>query len=193
MTDRTTDYPVLPLFPERWSPRAFDPRPIEDNMLFSLFEAARWAPSSMNLQPWRFVYAKRNDAYWEDFLSALTESNRAWAKNASALLYVLSEIEMEQRGQRSVSHTHSFDSGAAWMALALQASSMGLATHGMAGVDFDHARKVTGAPAGFRIEAAVAVGYRGDKAALPEALQVREVPSGRRAVSESVFHGPMGR
>lgn len=191
MTDRKPDYPILPLFPERWSPRAFDPRPIEDDTLFTLFEAARWAPSSMNIQPWRFVYAKHGDVHWEDFLSALVEGNRIWVKNASALLFVLSEIKMGSRNGPVVSHTHSFDAGSAWMSLALQASSMGLITHGMAGVNFDRARQVTGAPEDFRIEAAVAVGYQGDKADLPEALQAREISSGRRPISESIFHGPM--
>ncbi len=192
MTDRKTDHPILPLFRDRWSPRAFDPRPIDDAVLLSLFEAARWAPSSMNLQPWRFLYAKRGDACWEPFLSALMEANRLWASNASALVYVVSDTEMMMKGERRPSHSHSFDAGAAWMALALQASSMGLITHGMAGVDFDSARAIIGVPENYRIEAAIAVGYQGDKADLPEALQAREVPSDRRPVSESIFNGPMG-
>lgn len=191
MTDRQTEYPILPLFPDRWSPRAFNPRPIDDMALLSLFEAARWAPSSMNMQPWRFVYAKRDDAHWDAFLSALMETNRLWARNASALVYVISDGEMDYKGQRVPSHSHSFDAGAAWMALALQASSMGLITHGMAGVDFDLARSIIGAPEIFRIEAAVAIGYPGDRGALPEALRAREVPSDRRAVGDSIFHGPM--
>ena len=191
MTDRKTDYPALPLFTDRWSPRAFDPRPVDDATLLTLFEAARWAPSSMNLQPWRFVYAKREDAHWEAFLSVLMETNRLWAQNASALLYVISDSEMEYKGERRPSHSHSFDAGAAWMSLALQASSMGLITHGMAGVDFDAARSIINAPEGFRIEAAIAVGYPGAKADLPEALQAREFPSDRRPVSDIIVHGPM--
>lgn len=192
MSERTADHPVLPLFLERWSPRAFDPRPIDDDVLMSLFEAARWAPSSFNSQPWRFAYAKRDDTHWPDFFAALVPFNQSWVQNASALVYVLSDTQMEYGGDRVPSHSHSFDAGAAWMALALQAASMGLITHGMTGVDFDAARKVVNAPDDFRVEAAIAVGYQGDKATLPESLQQREVKSGRRPLSETVFRGPMG-
>ena len=192
MTDRKTDHSILPLFTDRWSPRAFDPRPIDDATLFTLFEAARWSPSSMNLQPWRFVYAKRGDANWDAFISALMEMNQLWARNASALVYIISDTQMMYKGEQRPSHSHSFDAGAAWMALALQASSMGLITHGMAGVDFDKARTIVKAPDNFRIEAAVAIGYPGNKDDLPEALQARELPSDRRPVSETIFNGPMG-
>lgn len=192
MTDRKTDYPILPIFPERWSPRAFDPRPMDDATLFAMFEAARWAPSSINLQPWRFIYAKRDDAHWESFLSGLWEANQSWAKNASALVYVVSDTKMEMRGTVMVSPTHSFDAGAAWMAMALQGTSMGVITHGMAGVDFDRAREILQVPEQFAINAAIAVGYPGDKASLPEPLREREAPNSRRPVSESISNGPMG-
>lgn len=192
MSERTADHPVLPLFLERWSPRAFDPRPIDDDSLMSLFEAARWAPSAFNVQPWRFAYAKRDDAGWSDFLGALIPFNRSWAQNASALIYILSDTKTDRNGERVPSHSHSFDAGAAWMALALQATSMGLIVHAMSGVDFDAARRVVNAPEDFRVEAAVAIGYRGDKASLPESLQQREIESGRRPLSETVFRGSMG-
>lgn len=191
MNERTADYPVLPLILERWSPRAFDPRPIDDDVLMSLFEAARWAPSAFNVQPWRFAYAKREDAHWPDFVAALVPFNQSWVQNASALVYILSDTKTDKNGERVPSHSHSFDAGAAWMALALQATSMGLITHGMTGVDFDAARKVVNAPAEFRVEAAFAVGWQGDKAVLPEQLQEREVKSGRNPLSDILFNGPL--
>ena len=191
MTERTADHPVLPLFLDRWSPRAFDPRPIDDASLMPLFEAARWAPSSFNSQPWRFAYARRDDAHWPDFFAALVPFNQSWVANASVLIYILSDTKMEIGGERQLSHSHSFDAGAAWMALALQATAMGLIAHGMTGVDFEAARKVVNAPDEFRVEAAIAIGYHGEKALLPEALQQREVKSGRRPLSETLFNGPL--
>lgn len=191
MSDRMADHPILPLFLDRWSPRALDPRPMPDETVMSLFEAARWAPSSSNSQPWRFAYAKRDDAHWPDFFAALVPFNQGWVQNASVLVYVLSEETMDMRGERVPSHSHSFDAGAAWMALALQAASMGLVAHGMTGVDFDAAGKVVNAPQGLRVEAAIAIGYPGDKSILPEEMQQREVKSGRKPLSETVFNGPL--
>lgn len=191
MTARQTEHTILPLFTDRWSPRAFDPKPVDDATLMSLFEAARWAPSALNIQPWRFVYAKREDANWAAFLEPLMPGNRIWAAQASALVYVVSDTMMDYKGERHPSHSNSFDTGAAWMALALQARSMGLITHGMTGVDFDRVRRVAQVPDDFRIEAAVAIGYPGDKATLPEELQQREAPNGRRPVGETIFHGTM--
>lgn len=191
MTERVPDHEILPIFVDRWSPRAFDPRPIEKELLLSVFEAARWSPSSLNIQPWRFAYALRQDSCWGDYVSALMSSNQFWAKNASALIFVLSDTMMDYKGELRPSHSHSFDAGAAWMALALQAASLGLITHGMAGVDFDRARAIVKAPERFRMEAAIALGYPGRKSDLPEELQQRETPSARRPVEQSIFHGVM--
>lgn len=191
MTERQAGHDILPLFLNRWSPRAFDPRPIDDDVLMTLFEAARWAPSSFNYQPWRFVFAKRNDAHWDGFMAALLPFNQIWVQNVSALVYILSEEMMEVYGERKPSHSHSFDAGAAWMALALQSASMGLITHGMTGVDFDAAAKVVNLPDGYRIDAAFAIGYHGDKSILPEKLQEREVKSDRKPLSDIVFNGPL--
>ncbi len=191
MTYRKADHPILPLILDRWSPRAFDPRPIDDATLLTVFEGARWAPSSFNYQPWRFVYAKNGDANWDAFLGALIPFNQSWADRASVLIYVLSDTIMEVYGERKPSHSHSFDAGAAWMALALQAYSMGLITHGMTGVDFEAAAKVVNLPEGFRVEAAVALGYPGDAADLPDGLREREVPSDRKPLSETFFCGPL--
>jgi nitroreductase len=189
MSARSADHPILPLILDRWSPRAFDPRPIDEATLMTVFEAARWAPSSLNYQPWRFVYAHNGDAEWDTFLGALVPFNQSWASKASVLIYVISDMILESHGARNPSHSHSFDAGAAWMALALQAHSMGLVSHGMTGVDFEAAAKAVNLPQGFRIEAAIALGYPGDAGTLPEALQAREVPSGRRPLGETLFRG----
>lgn len=191
MSARSAEHPILPLFIERWSPRAFDARQIDDATLLSVFEAARWSPSAFNYQPWRFAYAKNGDANWDAFLGALVPFNQSWAGSASALIYIISDTIMEAYGERKPSHSHSFDAGAAWMALALQAHSMGLITHGMTGVDFEAAAKVVNLPEGFRVEAAIALGYPGDAAELPEQMREREVPSGRKPLSEIMFSGPL--
>lgn len=184
---RTTDLPVEQLFLDRWSPRAFDESTISDQDLETLFDAARWAPSAFNWQPWRFLYAKRDSADWDRFLNLLVPFNATWASRASALVFVLSDTLIGEDAKPS--HSHSFDAGAAWALLALQATRLGFAVHGMTGVDFDKARAELLVPERFRIEAAVAIGRQGDKAILPEQLQQREQPSGRKPVAESAFAG----
>lgn len=191
MTERKPDHPVHSMFVERWSPRAFDTRPIDEETLFTVLEAARWAPSSMNYQPWRFAYALNGDTHWDAYLGALIPFNQGWTSNASALIYIVSDTIMGMYGESRPSHSHSFDSGAAWMAMALQAHTMGLITHGMTGVDFDAAGKAIGISEGFRVEAAIALGYQGDASMLPESMQEREVPSPRRSLGESAFHGKL--
>ncbi|HEX8449825.1 MAG TPA: nitroreductase family protein [Allosphingosinicella sp.] len=188
---RQADHPIDPLFLERWSPRAFDESGMPEADLLTLFEAARWAPSAFNSQPWRFLYARRGDEDWERFLDLLIPFNRSWARSASALVYILSDTLpfSDKAGEPATSHTHSYDSGAAWACFALQASRMGYHTHGLSGVEFDRAREVLGVPDRYRIEAAAAVGRIGDPATLPEKLREREVPSGRRAVGEFAFRG----
>jgi len=190
MTARKADNEVMSQFIERWSPRAFDARSITQQQLLSLFEAARWAPSAFNMQPWKFAYALRDDAHWESFLGTLIPFNQMWASNCSALIYIVSDTMMDMGKGPQPSHSHSFDAGAAWMSLALQAKNMGLITHGMTGVDFDAAQKLLGLSDAYRIEAAVAVGYAGDKASLPEGLQEKERPNERRPVAQSISNGP---
>lgn len=190
-TPRTANFPIDASFLERWSPRAFDGSKIDDADLFTLFEAARWAPSAFNQQPWRFVYAHRESADWERFLGLLIPFNAMWARHASVLLYILSDtlIQLRRDSAPSVSHSHSFDAGAAWALLALQAMRLGLRTHGMTGVDFNRARTELSVPAQFRIEAAIAIGRAGDISKLPPELQSREAPSGRRGVEEIAMQG----
>jgi nitroreductase len=188
---RQSDHPVDPLFLERWSPRAFDASEMPEEDLLAMLEAARWAPSAFNSQPWRFLYARRGDPDWERFLDLLVPFNRGWAQSASALLYILSDSLpfTGKSGEPATSHTHSYDAGAAWVCLALQASLMGYQAHGMSGVDFERARQALGVPERYRIEAAAAVGRLGDPATLPEKLRARETPSGRKPVEEFAFRG----
>lgn len=157
--------------------------------LLTLFEAAHWAPSAFNSQPWRFLYSHRGDPNWEVFLGLLIPWNQQWAKSASVLIYVLSDRLMATGKGEEPSHSHSFDAGAAWGYLALQATRLGYQAHGMSGVDFARAQAELRVPDRFRTEAAVAVGRPGDPATLPEKLRARETPSGRRTVEELVFAG----
>ena len=190
MTDRQADHPIDPLFLERWSPRAFDGSNIPQADLLTIFEAARWAPSAFNSQPWRFLYALRGDANWERFLGLLIPWNQSWAHSASLLIYILSDSLMETKpGVGTPSHSHSFDAGAAWACLALQATRLGYRAHGMSGVEFELARAELQVPDRFRIEAAAVIGRIGDPAILPERMRAREMPSGRKPIADFAFAG----
>ncbi|PNQ03956.1 nitroreductase [Sphingobium sp. SA916] len=159
MTVRSAARPILPIFIERWSPRTFDESAITHEDLMPMFEAARWAPSAFNLQPWRFLYALRGDADWSQFLSLLIPWNQSWAQNASALIYLLSDRMAETKsGDLEPSYSHSFDAGAAFAQFALQAHALGFHSHGMTGFRHDDANSALGVPERFRIEAAIAVG-----------------------------------
>jgi nitroreductase len=189
---RASDFPIDPLFLERWSPRAFDGSDIPEQHLLTLFEAARWAPSAFNSQPWRFLYARRGDENWERFLSLLIPWNQAWAHSASVLVYILSDtlpFTDKKTGEPRASTTHSFDAGAAWACLALQAARMGYLAHGMSGIQYELARLELRIPARFALNAACAIGRIGDPAQLDEKLRAREFPSGRKAIGELAFAG----
>jgi nitroreductase len=189
--NRTAAHLIDPLFLERWSPRAFTDEEIPEATLMTLFEAARWAPSSFNSQPWRFLYARRGTPDWDRFLGLLNEFNQSWASRAAALVIVVSNSVMQPPGaaQPTPAYSHSFDTGAAWGQFALQATRLGWATHGMTGFDKERALAELNVPAGYRAEAAIAVGRRGDPASLPEKLRAREAPSGRLPLDEIVFQG----
>lgn len=189
MTTRQADHPVHPLFLDRWSPRAFDGSDIADADLHTIFEAARWAPSAFNAQPWRFLYARRGDSNWDRFLSLLIPWNQGWAHSASVLIYILSDTlpMVDKAGQPAPSHSSSFDTGAAWACLALQAQLLGYHAHGMSGIQFDEARVSLQVPERYRIEAAAVIGRIGDPAMLDEKMRAREVPSTRKPLSDFVF------
>jgi nitroreductase len=192
MTSRHAEHPVDPLFLERWSPRAFDGAPIPEADLMTMFEAARWAPSAFNSQPARFLYARREGPDWERFLGLLIPWNQSWAHSASVLVFILSDtlpLTDKATGEPAGSHSHSFDAGAAWACLALQATRLGYHAHGMTGVDFDRARAELGVPDRYRIEAAAVFGRIGDPAILPDKLRARETPSDRKPLAELVFAG----
>lgn len=189
MTERTTDHPVEPLFLKRWSPRAFDASPIPETDLLCMFEAARWAPSAFNLQPWRFLYALRDDAHWQNHLGLLDDFNRSWAHRASALVFVISNTIMTQDNDTRPMRSHSFDTGAAWAQLALQATALGYHAHAMAGIDFDRTREVLKVPDHFHIEVGVAVGRISSPEDLPENLRQREKPSDRQPLPTIAIAG----
>lgn len=187
MTDRQTDTALDRLFLDRWSPRAFDCSAMPAEDLRTILDAGRWAPSSYNHQPWRFLYAVRDDANWARFLDLLLPGNQVWARNASVLVFFVSDRFMGSPDRPN--HVHSFDAGSAWAMMALQATMMGYHAHGMVGVDFERARVELRVPETFRVEAAAAFGRMGDPATLPEPLRAREVPSGRKPLDEVAFAG----
>ena len=184
---RTKEQNISEIFLNRWSPRAMSGESIADEELFSLFEAARWAPSSHNNQPWRFVYAKRDTEYWEKLFNFLVEGNQTWVKNAAALVVAISKTVSEYNG--SFIRTHSFDTGAAWENIALQGSINGLVVHGMSGLDYDKATSELGLTEDFKVEMMFAVGKPGNVDELPEKLQEIEKPSGRKNISEFISEG----
>lgn len=187
MTERKATYPIDEQFTKRWSPRSMTGEELDDKQLLTLFEAARWAPSSYNNQPWRFLYAKRGTKEWDDFFDLMVEFNQSWTKNASALVVVVSKKTFDFNGK--LAQTHSFDTGAAWMSLALQATKQGLITHGMQGFDYDKAKKVLNVPDDYNVEAMLAIGRQADKNLLPKELQDKEEPSDRKPLTEIAWQG----
>ncbi|QLF71270.1 nitroreductase family protein [Peteryoungia desertarenae] len=188
---RESEYDIHPVFLERWSPRAFDGKPMPREHLLTILDAARWAPSAFNYQPWRFVYGLRGSKPFDRLFTILNEFNQGWAKNASALIIVLSDTlsRPADGGAPRPLRSHSFDTGAAWGMLSLQAVHSGYYAHGMTGIDFDKAAEVLKVPEGFHVEAAIAIGKLGDKNQLPDGLRERESPNGRKTLSEIAFEG----
>ena len=189
--NRTADHPIDPIFLERWSPRAFTGEGIPEAELMTIFEAARWAPSSYNSQPWRYVYARRDTPAWPQVFGLLNEFNQSWAKGGAAVVILASSIMMRtpNRDEPTPSYSHSLDAGSGWGYAALQALKMGWHTHGMVGFDVERAASELGFPEGYRVEMAFVIGRQGDKTLLPEPMQGREMPSPRKALSEIVFEG----
>lgn len=185
---RIADHPIDELFLDRWSPRAMTGESIPHEDLLSLFEAARWAPSSYNNQPWRILYAPRDSEHWPMFFDLLVDGNKVWAKNAAALIMFISQTTFGFNGAASI--THSFDTGSAWENLALQGWLKGLVVHGMQGFDYEAAREKLNIPDGFDVEAMAAVGRPADPATLPDDIRAREAPSNRRKLEETVCEGP---
>lgn len=180
------------LIARRWSPRAFADRPVSAATLRQLFEAARWAASSYNDQPWYYLVAtQEHPGEFQKMLACLVEFNQAWAKAAPVLAISVARAKFHHDG--SPNHHALHDVGAASALLALQATALGLAVHQMAGFDAGKARETYHLPADYQPVAAMAIGYPGDPAALPEKLRERETaPRTRKPVSEFVFTGDWG-
>ena len=184
---RSADHPIQPIFLQRWSPRAMSGESISDGELLTLFEAARWAPSTYNEQEWRFLYARRDTPHWHIFFDLLMLANQTWCVNATVLIVVLSKKTFTHNGKPNPVHT--FDAGASFENLALQGTAMGLIVHGMAGFDRDKSRTDLKVPDDFDVEAMIAIGRPGDPSTLPKELAEREVPSGRKKIEEIAREG----
>ena len=141
-TGRTADHAIDPIYLDRWSPRAFTGEAMPQETLLSLFEAARWAPSAANGQPWRFVYGHRGTEAFERIYNTLDEGNRRWADKAAVLAVIISQTHRANAaGEMRPAYTHAFDTGAAWAYLALEATRAGYHSHGMGGIDREKGKR----------------------------------------------------
>jgi nitroreductase len=188
----SADYPIQELLAKRWSPYAFQDRPVPEDDLRSLFEAARWAASSFNEQPWTYIVAtKEAPEQFQQLLSCLVEFNQVWAKAAPVLALGITSLISARNGQVNRAAVH--DLGLAAGNLLVEATARGLFVHQMLGIFPDKARQVFDIPEGFEAWTAIAIGYRGDPTSLPEALRERErLPRQRKPLSQFVFSGKWG-
>ena len=155
---RHPDYPIHSILLNRWSSRVMSGEEMTDEELMPLFEAARWAPSSYNAQPWRFIYAKRNSPHWDRLFNLLLPGNQQWSIHASVLILLVSHKVFEHNQKPSI--THSLDTGAAWENLALEGLNRGFVVHGMQGFDYEKARKDCAVPDEYQVEAMIAIGKK---------------------------------
>lgn len=183
---RTLEHPADPQFIRRTSPRAMSGEALTREDLLPLFEAARWAPSCNNSQPWRFVYALAGTPAFDALFATLAPGNQAWVKRAGALVLACANTIMPNG---KPSPTPAFDAGAAWMSFALQGSSSGLVVHAMAGFDAARARDAAHVPEDHLVIAMIAVGKPGRVEDLPEAYRARETPSPRESVDSFIREG----
>jgi len=188
-----TQYPIHELLRRRWSPRAFSSRPVEPDTLRSLLEAARWAPSSYNEQPWSFIVAtKEDEAEYARLLSCLVEGNIQWAQHAPVLMVSVAKLHFDENGERNRHALH--DVGQAVANLIVQATALGLVVHQMAGILPEKVRALYGVPEQYEPVAGIALGYPGDPQSLPEGLRQRELaPRVRKPLTEFVFSGRWGK
>jgi len=188
-----TTYPIEPLLTRRWSPRAFADRSVEPEKLLRLWEAARWAASCSNQQPWYFIMATREEeAEYARLLSCLRDNNQQWASHAPVLMVSVAKLSFDMNGQPNRYAFH--DVGLAVANLIVQATALGLFVHQMAGFYPDKVKALYGVPDDFEPVAGIVLGYPGDPAILPEDLQQREVaPRARRPLETFVFQGTWGQ
>ena len=181
------EHPIHDMMVRRWSPRAFDPRPLPREQILTILEAARWAASSFNQQPWHFLVAAREDeARFAALLDCLVPGNRVWARNASLLIVTVTKQTFDHNDKPNSCCVH--DIGLAACQLVLQATEMGLATHQMAGIEPDKVRARYGVPEGYDPVTAIAVGYPGDPDSLPDDLREMELEArARRPFAAWVF------
>jgi len=184
---RTPEYPVDPLLVKRWSPYAMSGEPITRDELRTILDAIRWAPSSYNEQPWRVIYALRDTPQWQPMFDLLVEANQGWATNAAALFLFVTRKTFSKNGKPNPVAV--YDCGSAWQNLALQATSMGLYAHGMAGFNMNQAPAVLDIPDDFEVCAMAAVGKGGNVEDLPDDRQDGEKPKGRMDIDEYAFEG----
>jgi nitroreductase len=180
--DRRAECEVDSIFTDRWSPRAFLSEPLPDHQIKALFEAARWAPSCFNEQPWQFVYATEPEQR-RKLVSVLVDKNQRWAGKCPLLMFVLARRQFKEGGREN---RHApFDAGSAWLSLALQARRLGLYAHAMAGFSIKKAYEVLGvSEEEYLIMAAIAVGRKDDADQLPEDLRAMESPNARKPLAE---------
>jgi nitroreductase len=186
-------YPVHELIKRRWSPRAFSAQPVEPEKLRSLLEAARWAASCFNAQPWSFIVATKDNAEeHERLLGCLVEANARWAGSAPVLMLSVAQLNFEHNGKPNRHALH--DVGLAVATLTLEATARGLALHQMAGFDLAKAREQFKIPNGYEPVAAIALGYADSPESLPEELREKELaPRTRRPLESFVFAGSFGQ
>lgn len=183
--NRHPNYPIHPLLYSRWSPRAMSGESIPQKQLESLFEAARWAPSSSNLQPWTFLYAHRDSQHWPAYFGFLNEFNQMWAKNAAVLVVVVAQLE--QDGHKMP--TAQFDTGAAWQNLALEATAQKLIAHGIGGFDRPAATQKLAVPDTHQVMAMIAIGQPGPLSNINERMHKQEKPNQRQPLKEIMRAG----
>ena len=190
--DAVTDHAILELLQHRWSPRSFAPTPIDRETLLRLFEAARWAPSSFNEQPWRFIVASKEDAAeFDRLLQCLSEGNRRWASAATVLVLSVAKLYFERTRKPNRHAMH--DVGLATATLVIQATALGVSVHQMAGFDVEAARRTYSIPDGFEPATAWALGYPGSPDLLDETQRTRELaPRSRLPISSWLFKGQWG-
>ncbi|MBD2511680.1 nitroreductase family protein [Nostoc muscorum FACHB-395] len=187
-----TDYPIHEFLAERWSPYAFQDRPVSQADLCSLFEAARWSASSYNEQPWSYLVAtKENPDHFQQFLSCLVEANQIWAQNAPVLALGIASLRFTRNNKENKAAIH--DLGLASGNLVVEATARGICVHEMIGILPDKARDLFDIPEGFEAWTAMAIGYQGDPITLPDALKERDLsPRQRKPLDQFVFSGKWG-
>jgi nitroreductase len=173
------------MFIDRWSPRAYLPDAISADQIRSLLEAARWAPSCYNEQPWFFIYTT-SESVKQRFIPLLTEKNQKWAGKAPLLLFILAKRNFKLSGKRN--RHAAFDAGAAWVSLAFEARKLGLYAHAMAGFDEKKSYEILSVSEDeYEVMAAIAIGKKGEPGQLPDDLQKAEMPNARKALSEMIL------